>query len=319
MFSDISGKHTSLMKKLLFVLLAAAPLMAAAQQPVGDLTVFSEDGDPFFLVLNGERQNANPQTNIRIEDLNSPYYNAKIIFQDKSILDISKGHLAIADVDGILMDVTYKIRKDKQGARKLNYFSSIPVVQDYIPPAGLYVHRFGQPMDAVVTNTPMGTVTQTTVTTTGGNGMGANVSVGGMNMNVSVNDPNMTTHTTTTTTYSNTDGYGTPPPPPPSHSRHGGCDYAMAPGDFTSAKQSISSASFEDTKLSTAKSIVGTNCLTADQVGAVCRLFTYEQSKLDFAKFAYGHTVDAQNYFKINNVFTFDASRDELSQFISSQ
>ncbi|HRG88846.1 MAG TPA: hypothetical protein PLW44_07500, partial [Chitinophagales bacterium] len=43
-------------------------------QAIGHLTVFSDDGDKFYLILNGERQNAVAQTNIRIEDLNQPQY-----------------------------------------------------------------------------------------------------------------------------------------------------------------------------------------------------------------------------------------------------
>lgn len=39
-------------------------------QPVGHLTIFSEDGDRFQLILNGELINDVPQTNLRVEDLN---------------------------------------------------------------------------------------------------------------------------------------------------------------------------------------------------------------------------------------------------------
>ena len=81
--------------------------------PVGHLTIFSEDGDKFSLILNGELVNDVPQTNLRVEDLNQPYYNAKIKFEDSSLLDISKNNLMIANVDGTFSDVTFKIRRDK--------------------------------------------------------------------------------------------------------------------------------------------------------------------------------------------------------------
>ncbi|MFM2360295.1 MAG: hypothetical protein RLY16_2288 [Bacteroidota bacterium] len=95
-----------------------------------------------------------------------------------------------------------------------------------------------------------------------------------------------------------------------------GCAMPMNAGDFSSAKQSISDADFENTKLSTAKTIVGANCLTADQVAQICALFDFEDSKLQFAKFAYKHTYDRGNYFKINKVFDFDASKEELNRFV---
>ena len=38
-----------------------------------------------------------------------------------------------------------------------------------------------------------------------------------------------------------------------------------------------------------------------------------------FAKYAFKYTVDPKNYFKVNNVFSFDASKEELSKFTSGQ
>jgi hypothetical protein len=40
---------------------------------------------------------------------------------------------------------------------------------------------------------------------------------------------------------------------------------------------------------------------------------------LDFAKFAYDHTYDIGNYYKVNDVFSFESSVDELDQYIRSR
>ena len=77
-------------------------------------------------------------------------------------------------------------------------------------------------------------------------------------------------------------------------------------------------ASFEDTKLSTAKTILASNFLTTDQVMQVCKLFSFEDSKVAFAKFAYSKTVDPNNYYKVANVFDFDADKQALNAFISN-
>ena len=130
------------MKKLFFLMIMSVPLLVSAQrQKTGNLTIFSEDGDKFFLVLNGEKQNTVAQANLRVEELPQPYYNAKIMFADSTIGSISKNNLLIADPDGVMMDVTYKIRKDKTRKAKLNYYSAIAVQEDYIPPAGVYVYK----------------------------------------------------------------------------------------------------------------------------------------------------------------------------------
>lgn len=299
-------------KFILFLFSALLPVMSFAQPIItGNLTIFSEDGDKFYLILNGERQNNEPQTNLRIEDLPNPHYNAKIIFEDKSIADISKNMLPVTDPEsGQPMDVTYKIKKDGSGKAKLRYFSAVPVVQGYVAPANVYVMHYGSPagrMGGQVTQT-----TTTTTTSTGVGGVNANMSVNGMNVNVSVNDPLVNGHvtqTTTTTTYSENVLSSAPV---------NDC-YAMSRNNFQAAKATISNESFDETRLSTAKGIISSNCLTADQVLELCNLFSFEQSKLDFAKCAYGKTVDPNNYFKVVNAFTFSSSKDELNRYISGR
>jgi hypothetical protein len=86
--------------------------------------------------------------------------------------------------------------------------------------------------------------------------------------------------------------------------------------NFMDAKKTIEEGSFDDTKLSTAKSIVTSNCLSTDQVIQICNLFSFEENKLTFAQFAYAYTTDPKNYFKVNNVFSFSTSKEELNSFI---
>lgn len=285
------------------------------------LTIFSEDGDKFILFLNGQQQNSEPQTNLRIDGLTQPYYKAKVVFEDKSKGELSKNVPVVDPATNAYADVVYHI-KSKKGDLKIAYYSAQPMPPSYTPPPGQYVMHYGEPDQST-------TVTQTTVTqTTGTNTTNGSVSIGfgagngGVNMNVNVNDPNMNggvtqTTTTTTTTSSSSysasqpnNGYNEPQGPAP-------CRYAMGSGNFSSAKQTIQNASFEETKLSTAKSILNSNCFSTDQVIQVCNLFGFEASKLDFAKYAYSRTTDPGNYFKVGNVFSFDASKTELNNYIS--
>jgi len=294
------------MKKLFLLAFMSLPVFAFAQlQKTGNLTIFSEDGYKFYLVLNGERQNDIPQANLRLEELPQPYYNAKIIFADSTISPISKNNLLITNPDGVMMDVTYKIKVDKVRKAKLNYYSAIDVQQDYIPPAGVYVYHYGRPAAASVSN---GTVMTTTTTTT--NGVNANVNVNGVSMNVTVNDPVFSETTTTTTTSSSNSNSN-------QGSSNSKCNgWPMNSTDFAAAVKAINSSSFDDTKLTTAKSISAKNCLSSDQVVKICGLFSFEENKLAFAKHAYKRTTDQKNYFKVNEVFSFDSSKEELSKFI---
>lgn len=301
-----------------------------AQQPVANLTIFSDNGDKFFLYLNGEQQNNVAQTNLRVEDLPQTYYSAKIIFEDKATPEISKNYLGLTDANGVMQDVTYKIKRDKNnGKMSLKYFSMVPVQQNYIPPSNVYVQQYGVPVQ-VITSTPAPTtgtgttVTQTTTTTTGVStghptNTGMSVNTGGINMNININDPVMVggstqTTTTTTTTSSSTTGSTIPA----NASTNIGCS-EMMPADFTSALSTIKSQSFDDTRLSTAKQIAGSNCLNTTQISSICKEFGFEESKLEFAKFAYDHCSEKKNYFKVNNVFSFSSSTDELNAYIQGR
>lgn len=291
-------------------------------QPFGHLTIFSEDGDKFYLVLNGERINDVPQTNIRVEELVQPYYNAKIIFEDKERQEISKNFLQIADADGIFMDVTYKIRRDKNkpSKMKLNFFSMIPVVDGFIPPSNVFVRRWGQPsppQQVIVQQTaPVGVVQQTTTTTTSVGGVNAGVNVGGVGVNISINDPLLSGSTTITETTTITSGGTAVVVQEPLQE---GC-YGARPmnnGNFNSALQTIRNQGFDESRLKTAKQIAQNNCLNTNQIVEICKIFGFEETRLDFAKFAFDACVEPQNYFKVNNVFSFSSSADELNDFIS--
>ncbi|MCX7697683.1 MAG: DUF4476 domain-containing protein [Bacteroidales bacterium] len=85
---------------------------------------------------------------------------------------------------------------------------------------------------------------------------------------------------------------------------------------FEAAKASISRTSFDDTRLSIAKQIASSNCLTAAQIRDIMRLFSFESTRLDFAKFAYPYCYDKGNYFMVNDAFSFSSSIDELNKFI---
>lgn len=303
------------MKKLFSVILFLTPVLLFAQQNTGNLTIFSEDGDKFFLVLNGEKQNNAPQSNLRLEELTQPYYSAKIIFVDSSIEAISKNNLLVASADNVMMDVTYKIKKDKKGKAKLNYYSAIEVQRDYIPPAGVHVYHYGRPAVVQISD---GTVLTSTTTTTNNNAVSASVNAPGVNMNIAISDPLMqtTTTTTTTTTTSSNNNYSNNNHN--SNNRSRDCNsWPMNSTNFAAALKSIGNGGFDETKLSTAKSICRKNCLSVDQIIKVCNHFGFEETKLDFAKYAYNHCTEKKNYFKVNDVFSFSSSKESLNNYIN--
>jgi hypothetical protein len=213
-----------------------------------------------------------------------------------------------------------------------------------------------QQTTAVKQDTQVGGVQQTTSVTVveqdGGIGTGENVnmSIGingvGINMNVGVTEgtgtqtTRTTTTRTTTTTTSTTSGgtkgtfqtsdqvkpVTTPAPAPvaepyrmPGYNGPIGCAMPMSGTEFADAKKSIESKGFEETKLTLAKQIGKDRCFSTEQVKAVMGVFSFEETKLDFAKWAYERTHDKANYYKVNDAFNFSSSIDDLNEYIQSR
>jgi hypothetical protein len=86
---------------------------------------------------------------------------------------------------------------------------------------------------------------------------------------------------------------------------------------FAALKQSIARASFESTRLDIARQVIAKQYITAVQLRELLQLFTFESSKVEFAKFAYPQVIDRQNIFTIYDAFTFNSSISELSRYFN--
>lgn len=154
------------------------------------------------------------------------------------------------------------------------------------------------------------------------------------NINVQFNDPNLdvnfnvnvpgTQVTTTTTTHQTTTHQTDRPNRRPDRPRtepvyENNCRAAMPAADFNQATAQIKKASFADDKMKVAKQITRNNCLSVNQIVEICKLFSFEDNKLEYAKFAYDFTFEKNKYYLINDVFSFSSSRDELNSFLESK
>jgi hypothetical protein len=91
---------------------------------------------------------------------------------------------------------------------------------------------------------------------------------------------------------------------------------AMSDYDFGQAKESLRKEWFENTRINSAKQMIDRNYFTSQQVKEMLLLFTFENNRLDIAKYAYGKTVDKGNYFIVNDAFTFSNNKEELARYI---
>ncbi len=302
-----------------------------------DIVVFSDAGEKFTLVIDGDVKNDAPAARVVATGIKNETPMLIVNFATAGIPPIKQNSWMDAG-----QEYTLRITTNKKGVRVLRLQGQAPlgtaIASDKPSPSNFIAD---DATDEVATPTTYGTDVQvvstppvrssTTVTTTeGSTGQSVNMNIGvngmGMNVGVKVDDgmdgSSTTTTTTTTTTHSQS---GTVVPQAPKAPVEEtvvtttGCTRAMNPSDFQDAKTSISAKGFEDTKLTLAKQIGGSNCFSSDQVKSVMGLFGFEDSKLDFAKFAYDHVIDVNNYYKVNDAFKFSSSVDELNKYIQGR
>ena len=96
------------------------------------------------------------------------------------------------------------------------------------------------------------------------------------------------------------------------------CAVQMNSTDFQTVIASMEVKPMSQAKLNIVKQVIKNNCLSVSQVRELAMLFSIEDDKLEVAKLCYGKTVDFKDYGKLNDIFTFAASGEDLSVYIRS-
>jgi hypothetical protein len=351
-----------MMLRILLILLL--PVFSYAQ-PTGSLIIISEQGDPFYLYLNGQKMNDTAITKIRLDGLSGEYYTVKADFKSSAIQPITK-RLYLMDDNFKMSDATYRIRKDKSGKARFVFFSMQTPNHQYKPEAGMKVIYFNRQDAAPASemnpaseteNTPEGKRTENSILT---NVKGATVSVPNTKApetkapakkaetptpqkeinqpetakekpkNVSVADKAEVKKEVKSETapaakkeakadkevkkevknetvpavkndakaevkkVDKAEAY-------PSKKCN---DWPMMKADFLNARKSVEDAKTDKLKLAKAKEMATANCLLVSQISDVSALITDEKMKLEFVQYAYGFTIDKNNYQRLEKLFT---------------
>ena len=94
-------------------------------------------------------------------------------------------------------------------------------------------------------------------------------------------------------------------------------DYrSVSEQEFAYMREQLRRQNFENARVNMAKQIFERNNLSSRQVHQLLQLFSFESNKLELAKAAYRNTADKNNYYLVFDVFSFDRSREELTQYI---
>ena len=288
------------MKNIILLLLLTFSISVKAQY--SEIEITSENKAPFYLSINGILQNNQPLNYINLKGLENTNYNIFIDYISTEIPDVQ----------------TNIYLNNNQNAIGL-YSYSIPTYYQN----GLKLISFN-PFNNKYQSTTQTIITQTTTNSQPNNdniSINMNLGVGGQNMNDHMNinmnigsnqQQNQTTQTTQTTIINNSNY--------PQYTANNNVSYSnncMRSNDFNNAKTTISSKSFEESKLKIAKQICNANQLSAKQIKKIMELFTFENTRLEFAKVAYSSCCDQKNYYQVNDAFEYELSIDELEEFIN--
>jgi hypothetical protein len=92
----------------------------------------------------------------------------------------------------------------------------------------------------------------------------------------------------------------------------------MDASSFNGLLSSVDNTNFDSSKITIIKQALTHNYLSTNQVIMLINQFSFDSSKLKIAKLAYVKTVDQENYFLVNNSFTFNSSITSLSNYINN-
>ncbi len=313
-----------------------------------DLVVFSNNGEKFYLYVNGVKQNPDFETNVRVTNIKQPQVKLRVVFEDnKKIPDLYTNAMLMWEGEEKKgWEFVYQI-VNKAGKYKIKPYSAAEIHRESTGDQTVVNYSNEEPAPNISVTSPANTnvslntqtVTSTSVTTTNSaaqsprsnspNGaVGINISLSPNSAGIQIHDDGTTNNSstsyttsvvsTTVVSSSSTASENTAAPTTPAtHPKpRTVVKCAVSDTEFENIKKSINSKSFEDSKLTVAKQICDSKCLKSSQVRDIMKLFSFEQTRLDFAKYAYKNVIDKENYYQVNDAFQFENSIEELNESI---
>lgn len=90
----------------------------------------------------------------------------------------------------------------------------------------------------------------------------------------------------------------------------------MSDQSFAAFKETLGKERFDNSRVTIAKQVIDQNYFTVDQVKQLVQMYSFDNYKLDLAKYAYKNTLNKQDYFMLYEVFQFGSSKEDLAAYI---
>lgn len=339
---------------LLLLLLLSSALFAQS-----NLSIFNNNGQSFYVVLNGIRQNAKPETNVQVGQIKNGSYAVKVIFADGKTPDIDKNFMIDAPYD-----ITARIIF-KKGKGKLQLMGQEPthgVIQEAVvyrptdaatysdavvvitPPVQTSTTIQTTPVQNTTTIQTTGTGNTTGITTTTTTGtipdenvnLNMNLSVGGVNVNLNANasGTGLGTGATITETSSSSSSTTTTQVVQAQQNQQNAqhqqviAQVQQAPlssrvnctktmNRLEAFKAELQDQSFEEDRLEALQLELKSTCLTSAQAEQLIDLFTFDENRLEVAKYLSDRLTDRDNAGALAKKLTFDSNKMEYRRYIS--
>ncbi|WP_375561932.1 DUF4476 domain-containing protein [Bernardetia sp. OM2101] len=94
------------------------------------------------------------------------------------------------------------------------------------------------------------------------------------------------------------------------------CTSSLNPDRFENIKAVIEDEFIDKNKLKLAKQLINNECLTAYQVANIMELMTMDKYKVEFAKFAFGRTIDKDNFRTVKETLSFSSSKKQIESLL---
>jgi len=112
----------------------------------------------------------------------------------------------------------------------------------------------------------------------------------------------------------------TPPAPPVNTNPNAnGCVVPMADDAFNRGVQTIKQQSFSSTQKTVLRQVFSQNCVNTSQIKQVLKLFSFESDRMEIAKYLYPRCTNKEEYYLLNDSFSFSSSVEELARWVQQQ
>lgn len=124
-------------------------------------------------------------------------------------------------------------------------------------------------------------------------------------------------NSSSTSSGSDRDGYGSFP-----HGRSNTANNSnniLRAGDMDNLRSRVAARITDSDKESLMKNVLQSQNASTAQIREMLGWLSFDGTRLDFAKWAYSHVSDPRNYWKLEDAFSFDSSKEEFSKSLKAR